>query len=484
MRRRTLLLRACLQRALLLGMLLLVGLVVTGCVSPDAVVPVPATSTPIALLPTETPRPTSTPVPTAMDFPMSAPTHEVAAQQGYETCVQCHADEAMLKDSMASGEGTVSQSEGEAWAGELPPEERWQAVFLDDLAFLESIHGRYGCITCHGGMGATLLKEVAHTGLIREPGSTDLCADCHAQEVSNAENNLHASLTGYRTVLFTRSSAADTSLLETAIENHCDSCHTATCGQCHVSRPAGIGGGLVAGHDFGDVEAINTTCAGCHGSRIEAEYKNPDGKGQGDVHWVKAKMLCSDCHEACDYHGAEDEHLERYDGAPSPSCDDLGCHPDVAADDGIEQHAGAHLKLLSCQACHATPYRNCYGCHVQSGDGSAGFTLESTQIDFKIGRNPIQSGYRPWKFVPVRHVPVTEDSFSDYGEDLLDDFDALPTWKYATPHTIQRITPQNESCNSCHGNADIFLTADDVTPEELRANWPVIVERVTGPVDR
>ena len=120
---------------------------------------------------------------------------------------------------------------------------------------------------------------------------------------------------------------------------------------------------------------------------------------------------------------------------------------------------------------------------MQSGDGSAGFTLESTQIDFKIGRNPIQSGYRPWKFVPVRHVPVTEDSFSDYGENLLDDFDALPTWKYATPHTIQRITPQNESCNSCHGNADIFLTADDVTPEELRANWRVIVERVTGPVD-
>ncbi|MGD8474130.1 MAG: hypothetical protein PVH59_08395, partial [Anaerolineae bacterium] len=152
MRRTTRFLRFCAERVLLVVVFLLVGLVVTGCVSPDEVVPVPATSTPIALLPTETPRPTSTPVPTAMDFPMSAPTHEAAAQQGYETCVQCHADEAMLKDSMASGEGIVSQSEDEAWAGELPPEERWQAVYLDDLAFLESIHGRYGCITCHGGM--------------------------------------------------------------------------------------------------------------------------------------------------------------------------------------------------------------------------------------------------------------------------------------------------------------------------------------------
>jgi len=250
-----------------------------------------------------------------------------------------------------------------------------------------------------------------------------------------------------------------------------------------VSHPAGIGGGLVAGHEFGDVEAINMTCAGCHGSRTDAEYKNPDGSGQGDVHWIQAKMLCSDCHPASDFHGTEDEDLQRYDGAPDPCCDDLNCHPDVAEDDGIEQHAGSHLKSLSCQACHAIAYRNCYGCHVEAGGGSAGFTLESTRIAFKIGRNPIQGRYRPWKFVPVRHVPIAEDSFSDYGEDLLADFDALPTWKYATPHTIQRITPQNESCNACHGNAQVFLTAGDVAPEELNANRRVIVDEIPGPVE-
>jgi len=438
-------------------MLLLAVLALAGCVAPEAIVPVPATATPIASLPTKTPHPTSTPVPTAFDFPLAAPTQVAVGQQGYETCVRCHTDEAI--------------------------ETGWPEVFLDDLQFLDTIHGRYGCITCHGGTGDTMLQEVAHTGLIREPGATDLCADCHAEEVSSAGNNLHASLSGYRTVLFARSSSEDTSVLETVIENHCDSCHAATCGQCHVSRPAGAGGGLVAGHDFSDIEAINTTCAGCHGSRIEAEYKNPDGIGQGDVHWDQAKMLCSDCHLAPDFHGAEDEELQRYDGPPSPSCDALGCHPDVAEDDGIEQHAGSHLKSLSCQACHATAYRNCYGCHVQASDDAPSFTLEATQLDFKIGRNPIQGRYRPWRFVPVRHVPIAEDSFSEYGEDLLDDFDALPTWKYATPHTIQRITPQNESCNACHGNADLFLTEDDVAPEELRANWTVIVDRVTGPVD-
>ena len=78
-------------------------------------------------------------------------------------------------------------------------------------------------------------------------------------------------------------------------------------------------------------------------------------------------------------------------------------------------------------------------------------------MDFKIGRNPLQSDDRPWKYVPVRHVPIDPESFAYYGEDLLPNFDALPTWKYATPHNIQRNTPQTETCDACHGNADLFL---------------------------
>jgi hypothetical protein len=70
------------------------------------------------------------------------------------------------------------------------------------------------------------------------------------------------------------------------------------------------------------------------------------------------------------------------------------------------------------------------------------------------------------------------DTFAFYGDDLLPDFDNAPTWKYATPHNIQRITAQNESCDSCHGNAELFLTADDVAPEEREANAAVIVEEV------
>ncbi|RPJ51747.1 MAG: hypothetical protein EHM21_01975 [Chloroflexi bacterium] len=75
----------------------------------------------------------------------------------------------------------------------------------------------------------------------------------------------------------------------------------------------------------------------------------------------------------------------------------------------------------------------------------------------------------------LRHAPIAEDNFDYYGKDLLSNFNSLPTWKYATPHNIQRKTHQNAACSNCHGNDDLFLTADKVKPEELEANQPVIV---------
>jgi thiosulfate/3-mercaptopyruvate sulfurtransferase len=99
-------------------------------------------------------------------------------------------------------------------------------------------------------------------------------------------------------------------------------------------------------------------------------------------------------------------------------------------------------------------------------------------MTFLIGLNPRQDDARPYDYVPLRHVPISTDSFAFYGVEALSNFDELPTWKYATPHNIQRNTPQNESCGSCHGNPELFLTADKVAPEELEANRGVIVESV------
>jgi thiosulfate/3-mercaptopyruvate sulfurtransferase len=359
--------------------------------------------------------------------------------------------------------------------------EAWEKVILNQEAFFETMHGRFGCITCHGGTEGASEKETAHEGMVREPASAEACGDCHADEVASDEGSLHSNLAGYTMAMAARSVPEKMAQIDVMMDNHCNKCHT-TCGQCHVSRPTNLGGGLVAGHEFKQVPPMNLTCTGCHGSRIEAEYKGKNEGIKADVHWVKAGLACFACHSADEMHGAAGGSEHRYDGPPTPGCQDAGCHPEVAPGDGIANHTDFHFEAMSCQVCHSTTYKNCYGCHVGLDDGTAYFKTEPSEMMFKIGRNPLQSEERPWQYVPVRHVPVDRDSFSYYGENLLPNFDALPTWKYATPHNIQRNTPQTETCGACHGNAEFFLTADDVAPDELEANEDVIVEELPFPM--
>jgi len=355
--------------------------------------------------------------------------------------------------------------------------EAWEKVLLNEQSFFETLHGRYGCITCHGGTGDVEDKEAAHKGIVREPASAEACGDCHADQVATDQQSLHSNLKGYWNVIATRSEPDNMAQLEVMMENHCEECHT-TCGQCHVSRPTNLGGGLVAGHTFKKIPPMNLTCTGCHGSRIENEYKGKNEGVKADVHWIKGGMPCFTCHSADEMHGALGEFEHRYDGPPTPGCQDPSCHPEVTADDAVQQHSAKHLEELSCQVCHSTTYKNCYSCHVAQEDGVAYYRTEPSEMTFEIGLNPLQGPDRPWTYVPVRHVPVDRDSFAYYGENLLPNFDAEPTWKYATPHNIQRITPQNESCSACHGNGEFFLTADDVAADELDANRDVIVHEL------
>jgi thiosulfate/3-mercaptopyruvate sulfurtransferase len=168
----------------------------------------------------------------------------------------------------------------------------------------------------------------------------------------------------------------------------------------------------------------------------------------------------------------------RYDGVQAPRCE--SCHANIAS--GQDQPGNLYHQMhgakLSCQVCHSVEYTNCQGCHV---DQDNSFVLEGSSLGFLIGRNPQQSYERPYQYVPVRHIPVTTDTFAAFGSGLLDQFGQLETWTYATPHNIQRQTPQTKSCNACHGNPDIFLTADKISPQELEANQDVIV---SGPPER
>lgn len=362
----------------------------------------------------------------------------------------------------------------------MPQLEVWEKVFVSNEEFLGDTHGSLGCAACHGGDVAATEMDTAHDGMTARPDEATTCASCHPETVEHSASSLHSTLDGYWTALGSRASNETVPALMEAFDNHCASCHT-TCGQCHVSRPASTGGGLLSGHEFKATPPMNTTCVGCHGSRVDSEFKGRNVLESGvaipaDVHYNPNGMACFTCHSGDQMHGTSEMDVNhRYDGDLVPACTD--CHPDREGTN--VQHTEGHLEELSCQVCHAAEYKNCFSCHVQKSDsGVPYFQTAPSTLDVLIGQNWDKTEARPWSWVVVRHVPIDPDSFSYYGENLLPNFDNRPTWMYATPHTIQKNTAQNASCTACHGNPDVFLTADKVSPEELAANEPVIVEQL------
>ena len=351
--------------------------------------------------------------------------------------------------------------------------EAWERVYMEDPeSFLDTVHGHVGCINCHGGTNSPDM-EIAHEGMVRDP-SNDNCETCHPNIGPYQHDTLHYSLAGYDTDLYARAGQENAELIEHIEEMQCESCHT-TCGQCHVSRPETNDGGFLEGHMFVRTPPMRYTCTGCHGSRIQNEYSGRNEGYPSDVHY-RNRMGCSSCHTGDEMHFTPDGVAHRYDGEQTPSCE--SCHEEDGVGVGIEMH-DQHWGDMSCQVCHSVAYTNCVGCHVyETDDGRPYFSVDDHFMDFRIGRNPRRSPERPYAYVTVRHVPIAPDSFAFYGLDTLPYYSALETWHYATPHNIQRVAPQAESCDSCHGNEDIFLTEDVVAPEEREANADVIVEEI------
>jgi thiosulfate/3-mercaptopyruvate sulfurtransferase len=335
------------------------------------------------------------------------------------------------------------------------------------------------CTACHAGQQAAD-KETAHTDMIAKPSENpENCSLCHAEIAGDYPESLHASQQGYWTSLEARGASHEDPAMQEMFSNHCVGCHT-SCGDCHVSQPTSVGGGFIDGHNFNASPSMTRNCTACHGSRVGNEFLGKNEDVLADVHFRQGRMKCTDCHTGVELHGVgmDDSIQHRYDGEEMPRCEN--CHEEVGkVGDEIQMHT-IHGDKLSCQVCHSVTYTSCDGCHVEVSDttGNPFFSTEATYPTFYIGRNPRQDEYRPYEYVTLRHVPVAPTSFEFYGDNLLPTFDALPTWLYATPHNIQRQTPQNESCEACHGNAKIFLTADKVAESELTANMPVIVDQV------
>jgi hypothetical protein len=369
----------------------------------------------------------------------------------------------------------------------VAPLEPWEKVLLNSESFAESTHGKLECQACHLGQQAGE-KEAAHQGMIARPSSdaAQICANCHTETAATYSKSLHSTQAGYWTVLKERSTPENHPALEEMFGNHCAGCHT-TCGDCHVSQPHHVGGGFLNGHVFEKTPPMTRTCTACHGSRVGNEYLGKHEDLPGDVHFRMARMNCISCHSGASLHngsrdmGSEEPH--RYAGAQVPSCE--SCHMAVgAAADENAMHQ-QHSDNLSCQVCHSITYTSCDGCHVAISEktGNPYYATEKTYFTFLIGLNTRKGPERPYDYVPVRHIPAAREAYAYYGENLLPNFDKVATWAYATPHNIQRKTPQTASCAACHGNEALFLTADKVAADELAANQGVIVPYIPPALD-
>jgi len=363
--------------------------------------------------------------------------------------------------------------------------EPYEKVYVSDPSFVNSTHNAQGCTFCHGGDSTSADLAKAHSGVLKSPDEKGkVCATCHAEIVERHSVGMHQTTAGMKNALAQRWNPArmgdGPKDLNVIFEKHCYSCH-ASCGDCHLNRPKGPAkGGLLAGHKFLKTPPEDMTCTICHSARAGDEYYGQNLGAPADAHVRLFGMGCLSCHgQENALHGPGKPLHDRYENPLLPDCTE--CHRDVLKGEKVVEQHEIHGDTLQCNVCHSVVAKNCTNCHLQYNEEGGKITARFFKVDesfmaFKIGRNYRED--RPYKYTVVRHVPVAPGSVSAYGDDTMTNFEGAPTWKYAAPHNVQRITPQNKSCDSCHGNDAVFLLERDVVPAERKANRKVIVTDV------
>ncbi len=406
-------------------------------------------------------------------------------EQAINSCLGCHTNYAVLKE--IADPDTDAPAGG--CGGDAPHIEPYDRVYLGGdgfVDFINSTHGKIGCVSCHNGVDNTSDKKLAHSGeFIKHPSkvSEQTCGSCHPDIVAKTKNSLHEQGWGQKAMVVTRSGLSSFSELSQMMQDgyakNCSQCH-ASCGDCHVNRPTAGGGGLYKGHQFSKTPDMRDNCVACHSSRGGHAYFGIGTGTQPDVHLTKAGFTCISCHSANELHGDGKVYDQRYKMALMPQCET--CHGNISFTNDYHK---VHINSFNCQTCHSQNYNNCGSCHV----GGVGARVVAHQ-SFKIGINPIPET-KPYRLATLRRSPMAPDSWELYGTPVLPNFDAKPTFKYTTPHNILRWTSRTQvgegkSCfESCHiikdgdtyRNRNLYLFSSDLLEEwEISANQGVIVD--------
>ena len=378
------------------------------------------------------------------------------ATASVKSCEGCHTNYAHLKTVFSPD----TSAGGSSCGGETPHYEPFDRVFMGGAgfeAFKKSKHYTIGCVGCHGGVGNTDDKNIAHgSDFLAHPTKTkadEKCKSCHEDAVTRHTNSIHQQGWGQKRKVCIRMGLKDATefdklpaKVQEGYEANCAKCHASSCGDCHVNRPKAMGGGLMNGHNFAGKPDMVNTCIGCHSSRGGHAYLGIASGTVPDVHLTKAKFTCTSCHSKDEVHGTGKFVEQRYKYDMLPKC--TNCHSGL---ENKNTYHSVHYNTFSCNTCHSQEYNNCGSCHI-NGDGARIMSYQ----DFKIAMNPIPDAKPGFKFATVRHTLMAPDSWALYGMSNLPNFDALPVYNYATPHNIQRWTARTQvasgkACSdACH----------------------------------
>ena len=403
-------------------------------------------------------------------------------------CEICHTDYERLVEIHSPDTDPPVSGRGE----EAPHSEPYDRVYLGGTgydAFKASGHYAVGCKGCHNGDSDATEKDLAHSGdFIKHPSTVygEKCATCHQDITDNFTTSLHNG-TGEKRVVAMRSGLSGASEFDQlpthqieGYNNNCASCH-GTCGNCHVVRPPMGGGGLSEGHNFNKTPDMLNVCLSCHTSGGGHEFLGMAPDTEPDVHLTKEGYDCLSCHDDHELHGGDGAPVDqRYAYTKLPDCED--CHAGLESENSYHSR---HYDDFNCQVCHSQVYNNCGSCHI-NGDGAR----VPSYMGFKIAANPLPNIKQGYNFALVRRTPAAPDNWAVYGVDEYATFDVLPTYNYATPHNLLRLTDRTNvggpgSCSvNCHirddggvlVNKELYLFQSDLEVWEIDATTGITVD--------
>ncbi len=414
---------------------------------------------------------------------------ELTPVKSVASCEGCHTSYETLKKVYTPD----TEGGGSGCGGDIPVIEPYDRVYLAGTGYKEfkkDVHGKMPCVACHNGVDGTSDKKIAHSkDFIKKPSAySELkCAGCHTDIYLRTKNSIHEQGWGQKSMVTLRSGLGNipnafnllTQKMKDGYEKNCAKCH-ASCGDCHVNRPKAGGGGLYRGHEFIKTPDMREHCTTCHTSRGGHAFFGQAAGTKPDVHLEKRGFTCMSCHSKNEIHGDGKIYDQRYKMELLPECTD--CHSNIAKSNNYHTE---HIKDLSCHTCHSQDYNNCGSCHV----GGEGARIPS-YLGYKIGMNPIPET-KPFRMALLRRSLMAPDSWKEYGTPILANFNIRPTFKYTTPHNIQKWTKRTQVASgklcfdACHAiknedgtirNKELYLFKSDLQSWEITATQGITVD--------